>query len=47
MKHFIKKAETYAKKLKGVTTEVKEKMLIDKFGFILKNETLKNIAKNF
>lgn len=47
MRVFIKKAETYARKLKGVTVEAKEKMLIDEFGHILNNETCKQIAKTF
>lgn len=47
MKAFIKNAESYARRLKGVTTEVKEKMLSDKFGSLLNIETIKNIAKNF
>lgn len=47
MNNFIKNAETYARKLKSVTPEQKEKMLIEKFGFILNIETIKSIAKTF
>lgn len=47
MNNFIKNAETYARKLKGVTPEQKEKMLIKKFGNVLTNETIKSIAKAF
>lgn len=47
MKAVIKNAEIFSKKLKNVSLEEKEKMLIVKFGYILPDETCKSIAKTF
>ena len=47
MNHFIKKAETYARQIKGLDIDIKEKMLIDKFKHVLTVETCKHIANTF